>query len=160
MSIYRICSPNNSGWLHIYIDRQMDRQIDGQIDRQIYRRTESQNITLSTKKNPLKARMPHQNCQKKPKFYLSVRVMLVNADNNVQKLFDQTCLPAVPGPPNLYFLQAQNASAAYAPKKLISTQILNIIYIYICVYMYMCVYIYISSTKSLKKAGRGIKTWF
>ena len=36
------------------------------------------------------------------KFYLSVRIMLVNVDKNVQKLFDQTCLPVVPGSPNLY----------------------------------------------------------
>ena len=38
------------------------------------------------------------------KFYLSVRIMLVNVDKNVQKLFDQTCLPVVPGHQTFIFL--------------------------------------------------------
>ena len=38
------------------------------------------------------------------KFYLSVRIMLVNVDKHVQKLFDQTCLPVVPGHQTFIFL--------------------------------------------------------
>ena len=52
------------------------------------------------------------------KFYLSVRIMLVNVDKNVQKLFDQTCLPVVPGPPNLYLFVGLECLRSICPQNI------------------------------------------
>ena len=69
------------------------------------------------------------------KFYLSVRIMLVNVDKNVQNLFDQTCLPVVPGSPNLYLFVGLECLRS------ICLQNIWILYIYILKKIYV-LYIY------------------
>ena len=83
-----------------------------------------------------------------PKFYLSVRIMLVNVDILCSKIVWSNLPTCCAGATKPLFFVGLECLRSICPQ--------NSLYIYLFIYLYL----YPTSTKSLKKAGRGIKTWF